>query len=129
MEIFKICAVGICGVVVFGILKNSRSEFCVPVSVVCGVVIVMMIMQYIKDTNVKLALIVSDYGIDISYIRIILKVILTAYICQFTCDVLKDSGQAAVAVKVELAGKLIIFSYAFPIARALIMAAEKILAL
>lgn len=127
MEIFKIAAVGICGGILAAVLKNSRSEFCIPVSVATGVVIILMIIEYIENTNSKILEIVLRYGIDISYMRIMIKVICIAYICQFACDILRDAGQASVAVKVELAGKLIIFSYAFPIAEALLETAAKIL--
>ncbi len=127
MDIFKIASVGICGGIIAVVLKNSRSEFCMPVSIATGAIIVMMMLAYIKDTNLKILETAMQYGIDISYIKIIIKVILTAYICQFTCDALKDAGQASVAVKVELAGKFVIFSYAIPLAKQLISAAEKIL--
>ena len=93
----------------------------------CGgnvLVSLLRMMFFILDkvvlVNQNLIEFATNYNIDISYIKIILKVICIAYVCQFACDVLKDSGFSSLALKVELAARLIIFSYAFPIATELL---------
>lgn len=119
-EILKISSIGICGCIIAAVLKNQKSEFVVPVMLASGVVIMFFVLDKIVITNQNLIEFAANYNIDISYIKIILKVICIAYVCQFACDVLKDSGFSSLALKVELAARLIIFSYAFPIATELL---------
>ena len=60
-----------------------------------------------------------------SYFPVLLKSLGTALICSATCDVCKDCGEAGIASKVELAGKICILLYSLPIVRGLAeMAAE-----
>ena len=127
MDIFKITAIGICGGVITIVIKNYRSEFALPVSLMCGMVIVYIAVDYISKVNLAAVSLATQYGMDISYIKIIVKVMFIAYICQFACDLLKDSGLSSIAVKVELACKLVIFSYAFPVAEALLKLAVSML--
>ena len=50
-----------------------------------------------------------------SFFPIILKVLAVAYIADFTAQICKDSGETAIASKVELAGKVMIFYLAIPV--------------
>ncbi len=127
MDIFKIIAVGMTGAVLAGVLKNWRGEFVIPVITVTGIVIIYMLSDYMVSLNSTLSEILLRYEMDISYIKIVVKVILIAYICQFSCDMLKDAGFSSVAVKVELAGKIVIFSYALPVAEALLEVGSNLL--
>ena len=127
MDIFKIAVIGICGGITAVILKNWKSEFVLPLSLITGMVIIYFVVRYIYEINASAAEIALNYGIDISYIKIIMKVMCIAYVCQFACDLLKDSGISSVAGKVELAGKLIIFSYALPVVKQLLKLAAGIL--
>ena len=119
-EIVKIASIGICGSVIAAVLKNQKSEFVIPVMLASGIVMMFFILDKVVLVNQNLIEFATNYNIDISYIKIILKVICIAYVCQFACDVLKDSGFSSLALKVELAARLIIFSYAFPIATELL---------
>lgn len=127
MEIFKIIATGMTGAVLAGVLKNWRAEFVIPVITVTGIVIIYMLSDYMLSLNASLSELFLRYKMDISYIKIIVKVILIAYICQFSCDMLKDAGFSSVAAKIEFAGKIVIFSYALPVAEALLNAASELL--
>lgn len=126
-EILKIASVGICCGILTILLKQYQKELAIPLMIGGGVIIVFFVLEYISNANTQILQLATEYEIDISYIKIIIRVIAIAYICQFSCELLKDSGLASVASKVELAGRLVIFSYAFPIAKALLGKALEVL--
>ena len=57
----------------------------------------------------------EQYGALYQGAIVLLKVIGIAYLCEFGVQVLKDAGENALAVKVELAGKVIIFAVTLPL--------------
>lgn len=123
----KIAAVGVCGGMICVFLKNNKSEFCIPASIVTGILIMYFILDYIFDVNLKLIEFSMRFGIEISYIKTIMKVIGISYTATFACGLLNDANLSSVALKVETACRLIIFSYALPIVFAIMETAEKIL--
>ena len=127
MDMFKIAVIGICGGAVCVVLRWSKSEFCIPVSIATGIIILYFLFGYIENINSEITQLAAFYSIDIFYIKTVFKVICIAYICAFACDLLKDANLGSIAFKVDMAGRLIIFMHAIPIARALLQAAEKIL--
>lgn len=126
-EILKIASVGICGGILAVVMKCWRSEFAMPVALVCSMAVIFFVLDYIREINLSVLELASGYGVDISYIKIIIKVICIAYICQFASELLKDAGLGSIALKVELAARLIIFSYALPVAKRLLELAARIL--
>ena len=62
-----------------------------------------------------------------TFFPIIMKVLAVAYLADFTSQLCKDSGEAAIAGKVELAGKVIIFYLAVPILLAILELINSIL--
>lgn len=65
-------------------------------------------------------------NVNIIYVETILKIIGIAYIAEFASQITKDAGQAAIASKIEMAGKILILAMAIPILTVLI---ETIIAL
>lgn len=62
----------------------------------------------------------ASANVNMVYVKTILKIIGIAYIAEFAAHVSKDAGMAAMAAKVELAGKILILTMAIPILTVLI---------
>ena len=58
-------------------------------------------------------------GVSSKFFGILLKITGIAYLTEFGANVCRDSGESAVASKVELAGKVLIISLSIPILLAL----------
>lgn len=57
----------------------------------------------------------SYASLDIAYIEIILRMIGVAYICRFTGDICRDAGYGAIAVQVEMAGRISLILMSMPV--------------
>ncbi len=117
-DIFRIAAIGLCGVILSSIVKGYKPEFATYV-IITTVMVIFIIVIY------KLIYVFEFLG-EI-YNKLILKVLAVAYIADFTAQICKDSGEAAIAGKVELAGKVMIFYLAIPIIMAIMEILNNIL--
>ncbi|MFY9214694.1 MAG: stage III sporulation protein AD [Tissierellaceae bacterium] len=115
VEVFQIVGFGLIATILVVILRSVRSDFAIYISILAGVIIFSMIIQhlsYIIDTIRDLS---RRANLEITYFSTILKIIGTAYIVEFGAQLSRDAGENSIAMKIELAGKIIIMTLAIPI--------------
>ncbi len=117
--LFKIVGIAFCGAMLSLVLKKSHPEFALAVTVATSVLIFTLIFSLFRDIMVQIRSIAGLSGVDLSYLGVVIKVISIAYLSEYASCVLEDAGESAVAKKIELAGKVIIFLIALPVVEAL----------
>ena len=127
MDIFKIIIAGIVVVVFSAILKSYRSEFSVLLVLCSSVVFFFFAFSAIKTVFDYLMTICATYGIDSVYYEILFKTLGISYICEFASALCKDSGESAVSVKIDLAGKLTVILLTLPMFKSFIETITKIM--
>lgn len=127
MDIFRIAAVGICGVVIASIVKGYKPEFATYVIITTVMVIFIMVIYKLTAVFEFLSDIYDQISYGKNFFPIILKVLAVAYIADFTAQICRDSGESAIAGKVELAGKVMIFYLAVPVMMAVMELINKML--
>lgn len=117
MDIFKIVGIAFVGGLLSLFLRGYKKEF----ALVCSIVTALIILIAISDTVIAvldvLFSITQKSGVDKVYFEIIIKVVGIAYITQYGGELLKDSGENAIAQKVYLAGKLSILYVTIPVVK------------
>ncbi len=127
MEIFQIVGIGLVATILIVIVKQTRPEFAILISIAAGVIIFSMMLSkivYVIDTISSLS---SRADVNITYFNTILKIIGMAYIVEFASQISRDAGQDSIAMKIELGGKILIMVLAIPILLALMDLIIKIL--
>jgi len=81
----------------------------------------------LRDVIQSIYEIATKYNVNTGYIATVIKIIAIAYICQFSSEVCRDSGQGAIASKIEFCAKILILFYSLPIADALLALVVSIL--
>ncbi|CAK7014950.1 stage III sporulation protein AD [Tissierella sp. P1] len=127
MEIIKIVGIGIVATVFIIILKSTRPEFALYISILTGVVIFTMILGELSYVIQTLNTLARRVNIEFAYFSTILKIIGMAYIVEFGAQISRDAGEDSIAMKIELGGKVIIMVLAIPILLALMELIIKIL--
>lgn len=115
MDIFKIAAIGLCGVIIASLVKGYKPEFATYIVIATVLIILTMILYKLTAVFGFLESIYNQISYGKSFFPIILKVLAVAYIADFTAQICRDSGEGAIAGKVELAGKVVIFYLAIPV--------------
>lgn len=127
MEIFQIAGIGILATIVVIILKDTRPEFALYISIVTGVIIFSFVLNKLVYVIDVLRVLSTKANMETTYFSTILKIIGIAYITEFSSQISKDAGEGSIAMKIELGGKVLIMVLAIPILLALMDLILKIL--
>ncbi|WP_353095890.1 stage III sporulation protein AD [Tissierella praeacuta] len=127
MEIIKIVGIGIVATVLIVVLKGTRPEFALFISLLTGVIIFSMILGELSYVIGILNTLARRINVEFAYFSTILKIIGMAYIVEFGAQISRDAGEESIAMKIELGGKVLIMVLAIPILLALMELIIKIL--
>lgn len=116
----KIIAVGIISLIIIIILKQYKPEFVVYVSIITGIIILFMVIgKFTAIVNILTSL-SEKAGVGSQFLKILLKITGIAILTEFAVSICRDSGETAIASKIDLGGKIIIISISIPIITALL---------
>ena len=127
MEIIKIIGIGLISVIIIVILKQYKPEFAMYASIIAGVLILTMLTDTFKGIINLLQDISNKANVNTQFIRILIKITGIAILTEFAVSICKDTGENAIASKVDIGGKVIIISMSIPIISALLETVLKIL--
>jgi len=126
-ELVKIIGIGLIGIITIIILKQYRPEYTIYISLIAGILIIFLIMDKLSGIVNLLTSISQKALINNQYIKILLKITGIAILAEFAVSICKDSGESAIANKIELGSKVIIISMSIPIISSLLELIIKIL--
>ncbi|MBQ2713417.1 MAG: stage III sporulation protein AD [Clostridia bacterium] len=115
MDIFKILAIAILTCIASLIVKQVKPDFASLVSLAGGVVILLLLINYISSILDVFRGIIDKANLSPTLFSSILKIIGIGYLTEFTANLCTDTGNSSLASKVGLAGKIIILFLALPI--------------
>ena len=127
MDIVKIIGIGLIAVVIILILKQYKPEFAIYVSLIAGIAILFISLTQLSGVLDLLKNISSKANINSQYLSLLLKITGIAFLTEFAVSVSNDSGETAIARKMDLGGKVIIISISIPIITALLETILKII--
>ena len=127
MDIFKITAVAVVGMILAITVKNIRPEIAVLVSLATGIYIFFFCIDGLGGVFSSLYEIINKAEVDTRFIKISIKACVIAYITQFSSELCRDAGEGAIALKLELAGKISILLISMPVISAFLEAIGNLL--
>lgn len=127
MEIIKIIGVGLVALIIIIILKQYKPEFVIYVSLLAGAIILLLSMDKISGIISLLNNLSTKANVNNQFLTILLKITGIAFLTEFAVSICRDSGETAVASKIDLGGKVIIIGMSIPIISALLELVIKIL--
>ena len=120
MEILKIVALALTGVILAALMKSVNKEISIYIVLATVIILFLSIIDKLADIFQFLENIYDNVTYGRTFFPVILKVLAVAYITDFTAQLCKDAGEITIGSKVELAGKIIIFYLAMPILTAIL---------
>lgn len=109
------------------VIKEQKPVFAFLLATFTGVVIFLALIGKIADVLGILTRLAEQAQVNTMFLETVLKIIGIAYIAEFGAQVTRDAGQASIASKIELAGKILIMVMAIPIITMLIETVVQIL--
>lgn len=123
----KILGVSFVSAALYGIVKKYCPEYAILTEAGGVILVLIFAYPYIKEIIDFYYEYTEFGGISSDYIKVVIKTVGIAVLTQFSSDVCKDSGQTALANKIELAGKLMMSVLAIPLAKTIIEVAVSII--
>lgn len=114
MDVMKIVGIGFVGMFLSMFLKEYKREYVVYISLIVGISILMYcvssiskIMEFINSLDFF-----DNYN---EYIKLLIKITGISILIEYVVAICKDSGENAIASKIDYAGKIMIISISIPI--------------
>ncbi len=126
-DVIKIIGIGLISLIIIIIIKQYKPEFAIYVSIIAGVIILFVIMDKLEGIINLLKNISSKSGINTEFLELLLRITGIAFLAEFAINLCKDSGEGAIASKIEIGSKVIIVSMSIPIISSLLEVISKLL--
>ena len=127
MEIIKIVGIALIALVIIIMLKQYRPEYAIFISILTGILILILVMDRLTGIINLIQSIEDKFSINTQFIALLIKITGIAFLSEFAVSICKDSGEAAIASKIEIGSKIIIISMSIPIISNLLEIILKIL--
>ncbi|MDQ0088224.1 stage III sporulation protein AD [Paenibacillus anaericanus] len=127
MEMIQIVGLGLLATILILVIKEQKPIFAFLIAASTGIIIFMFLIGKIGGIIEVLEQLAESSGVQMIYLKTILKIIGIAYIAEFGAQIVRDAGQESIASKIELAGKVLIMVLAIPIISIIIETVMKLL--
>lgn len=119
-DLIKIIGVALITVVAFIIVKQTRPEIAMIITIAGSILIILLSINTLTNVIGQFNKIFQATGVNASILLPILKIIAIGYIVEFGANICLDAGATSIADKILFAGKLIILLIALPIINSVI---------
>lgn len=127
MEIIKIVGVGLIAMILIVVIKQYRPEFSIYISIIAGAIILILVLDKISSIINLLKSLSNKTTINNEFLILLFKITGIAFLMEYAESICKDSGEVAIANKIDIGGKIIIISMSIPIIASLLETIIKIL--
>lgn len=114
-SVIKVIGIGLISLIIIIVLKQYKPEFALYVSLITGAIILYIVMDKLQGIISLLKTISDKSGINSQFLSLLLKITGIAFLAEFAINICKDSGEGAIASKIELGSKIIIIYMSIPI--------------
>ncbi|MBT9157182.1 MAG: hypothetical protein DDT36_00160 [Firmicutes bacterium] len=115
MEIFQFVIVALAVAMAALLLKQLRPELGLVLVVVASVVLLMTLIGRMAVVIELVKELAERADVGSLHLNTLLRIMGVAFVAEFGAGICKDAGENSLALKVELAGKLIILGLSVPL--------------
>ncbi len=115
IEILKILAVALVTVFAHMLVKQTKPEIAIIITIVGSIIIITMAVSLMSSVISSFYKIFKTTGVETTLLTPLLKIVAIGYIAEFGANICQDAGASGVADKILFAAKLIILVIAMPI--------------
>ena len=115
MDLLRVIGIALIGAISAVLLRQSRPELGMLVSVACGLVVLSMGFDAVQQAFETVQKLLQRGGIEGEYAEMLFKSLGICILTQTGADACKDSGEGAIGTKVEFLGKLAVLMISLPL--------------
>lgn len=111
----KIIGIAFVGIICFKLIKDIKAEIAPLILIAVGAVILLFISDYATETVSTLLHLSEQAGLSKTVFSSLIKIVGIGYLTEYSVNVCNDMDCSSLGKKIEIGGKLTIFSMALPI--------------
>lgn len=115
MNIFAIIGTGIIAAAISAVLKRFGGEFGLFVSLAASLLILVAVLSAVAPLTELIGELAEAAGAESEYIAVLMKALAVCVITQLAAESCRDSGEGAIASKIEFAGKTAVLLISVPL--------------
>ena len=119
-ELLKIVAIALVTVFATLLIKQTKPEIAILISIVGSLLIVIMSVDSLSNIMNSFYNIFKKTGVDTTLLTPLIKIISIGYIAEFGANICLDAGASSIADKILFCAKLIILVISLPIVTSVI---------
>ena len=127
MDVIKIIGIGLVSLIIIIIIKQYKPEFTMYISLLAGAIILVLILDKVSAIIDLLRDLSNRTVVNNEFLVLLIKITGIALLTEFAVSICKDSGETAIANKMDMGGKVIIVSMSIPIIASLLETVIRIL--
>ena len=120
MEIIRIIGIGLIALIIIILLKQYKPEFAIYISLLTGALILLLLVDQLTGIVNLIQSIAGKANINRQILGLLIEITGIAFLSEFAVSICRDSGEGAIASKIELGSKIIIISMSIPIISSLL---------
>ena len=114
MDVMRLAGFSVCSALAALVLRRLRPEMGLAAALGCGVLLLCMAMPMVAGLIDHIANIAEAGGVKSAYLTQLLKVAGISLLMDFAAQTCRDAGEEGLAMKTELAGRVMLLTLALP---------------
>ena len=120
MDMIRIGIIGTTGVLLAVQFKKEKGEYGIYIRLAISLIIFFCVLGHM-EAIISAVKMIGDYiHLDMAYIGTLIKMLGITYVAEFSSGICKDAGYQAIAVQIEIFGKLAVLVLSMPVLMALL---------
>lgn len=111
-DIIKIIGIGFVTLIITIMLKEYKKDFAIYASLIGGMLVIFLMIDYLESIVGFISNLADNNN---EFILLLIKITGISILTEFATSICKDSGESAIANKVDLGGKIIVISMSIPV--------------
>ena len=96
------------------ILKQYKPEYSLVLTLVGSAVVLVVVFTAVSPLLDQLKALAERSGVQVEWVKLLIKALGICYLTQFAADSCRDAGQASLAAKAEMAGRVTVLVMSVP---------------
>ena len=114
-NMIQVGIIGVAGALLAVQFKSGKAEYGIYISIALSLVIFFGVLDSLQTMIAAIRTIGSYIQVDSSYIGTLVKMLGITYISEFSSGICKDAGYQAIALQIEIFGKLAVLVLSMPV--------------
>lgn len=127
MDIIKIIGIGFFTLIITIILKEYRREYALYAVLIGGIIIIFYSVDSIRAIISFINDLSKNKNYNSEFITLLLKITGISILTEYAVSICKDSGENAIANKIDFGGKIIVISLSIPVISTTLSSLTKLL--